>query len=170
MSATFSEASSPRRAAIANPSRRITASRCPAGVAHGLQDDVTAIATGTLPTGTQIGVERSGALLSYTIANDQATHVIAGNPWLASHDKEHRQAGVNLAAWALEELRAPSVIQRARDTPYPRLTALLDAIGTAPSDTDAAGNWYFHLPADGGTTQRLSLEEIPLPGAPPALT
>jgi hypothetical protein len=43
---------------------------------------------------------------------------------------------------ALEALRTPSAIQRARTAPYPRVAALLDAIGNSPSETDADGNWF----------------------------
>ena len=138
----------------------------PVTAVHGLQEAVTAISGGTLPAGTQVAVERNDALLAYTVAGDQATQVITNHEWLASRGEEHRRAGVNLAAWALEALRRPGVIARARATPYPRVTALIETIGAAPSETDAAGNWYFRLPAEDSGTRRVSIDDIPTPGYP----
>jgi hypothetical protein len=132
--------------------------------ARGLQEAVTSVSGGNLPPGAQLGISRGDALLAYTIAGDDATQVITGNPWLLGYADAHRRAGVNLAAWALEALRQPLVSERTRATPYPRLTALLDAIGDSASETTAEGDWYFHVLARDGSTQRLALDEIPLPG------
>lgn len=125
---------------------------------------VAAMSEGGLPAGAQLAVKRGDALLGYTIAGDEAAQVITGNPWLAGFADAHRRAGVNLAAWAIEALRKPMVIERARSAPYPRLAALLDVIGDAASETTAAGDWYFYLPTPKGHLKRLALDEIPLPG------
>jgi hypothetical protein len=139
--------------------------------ATGPQGKVTAITQGqAVPPGTHFGVPRKDGMLLYTIAEQDAAAAAHSSPFFARYASEHRRTGTNLASYALEALRAPSAIQRARTAPYPRLVALLDAIGDSPSSTDDDGNWFFDLPDPGGGTQALSLDDIPLPrGAPPAL-
>ena len=137
----------------------------------GPQGKVTAIAQGQgAPPGTHFGMPRKDAMLLYTIAGEDAAAAAHSSPFFTRYAPEHRRTGINLASYAIEALRTPSAIQRARTAPYPRLAALLDAIGDSPSSTDSDGNWFFDLPAPGGGTQSLSLENTPVPrGTPPAL-
>ncbi len=136
----------------------------------GPEGAITAITQGQgVPPGTHFGVPRKDAMLLYTIADEDAGRAAHSSPFFAQYAPEHRRTGTNLAAYALEALRTPSAVQRVRAAPYPRLVALLDAIGDSPSRTDSSGNWFFDLPSPGGGTQSLSLEDIPLPrGTPPA--
>jgi len=108
-------------------------------------------------------------MLLYTVASQEATRIITDSPWMVQTAGEHRRAGINLASYALDALRRPSVISIARAAPFPRVTGLLDVIGDAPSETDAAGNWYFTLPDPVGGQHRLRIDEISLPGEPPHL-
>jgi hypothetical protein len=134
----------------------------------GPQAKVKALAEGaTLLEGSHFGVPRGGGMLLYTVASQEATRVITANPWIMQHADDHRRTGINLASWALDVLRRPSVISIARAAPFPRVTGLLDAIGDAPDEQDDAGNWYFRMPDPGGGQRRLRLDQIPLPGAPP---
>ena len=64
------------------------------------------------------------------------------------------------------------VARRIRDTPYPRLHALLDVVGIrdvengAPADDtsiDEAGDWRFSMPGPDSTELSLRLDEIELP-------
>ncbi len=138
----------------------------------GPQGAVAAITQGqSVPPGVHFGVPRKDAMLLYTVAEEDAARAAHSNPFFARYAPEHRRTGTNLAAYALEALRTPSAIQRARTAPYPRVAALLDAIGDSPSTTDADGNWFFDLPDPDGGIQRLGLDDIPVPqGTPPALT
>ena len=136
----------------------------------GPQGAVTAITQGQgVPPGVHFGVPRKDAMLLYTVAEEDAARVAFGSPFFVQYAPEHRR-GTNLAAYALEVLRTPSAIQRARTAPYPRVAALLDTIGNSPSATDADGNWIFDLPHSDGGVRSLSLDDIPVPqGTPPAL-
>jgi hypothetical protein len=85
---------------------------------------------------------------------------------MAQTAHEHRRTGANLASYALDALRRPSVINIASAAPFPRVTGLLAAIGDVPSETDAAGNWYFMMPDPAGGHRSLRIDKIPLPGEP----
>lgn len=110
----------------------------------GPQDEVKAIAEGeTLPEGAHFAVPRGTGMLLYTVASQEATRVITDNPWMAQNADDHRRAGANLASYALDALRRPSVVSIATAAPFPQVTGLLAAIDDAPSETDDTGNWYF---------------------------
>jgi hypothetical protein len=137
---------------------------------NGSQDEVKAIAEGeALPEGAHFAVPRGAGMLLYTVASREATRIITDSPWMVQNTDDHRRTGINLASYALDALRRPSVISIARAAPFPRVTGLLAAIGDAPSETDAAGNWYFTLPDPAGGQHRLRLDEISLPGERPYL-
>ncbi|WP_327419822.1 hypothetical protein OG763_00635 [Streptomyces sp. NBC_01230] len=57
---------------------------------------------------------------------------------------------------------------RTMRAPYPRLRALLRAVGDAPFEADEAGDVRFLLPDLGGQGPWLRLDEIPLPPSVPA--
>ena len=140
--------------------------------AAGLREEVVAIAEGTsLPQGAQFAVPRGNGTLLYTVVGEDATRVITGYPWIVQATPGHRRAGINLASYALDALRRPPVIATARAAPFPRLAALLGAIGDVPSQTDQAGNWYFSFSDPAGGHRLLSLDQVPLPaGTPPPLS
>jgi len=97
----------------------------------------------------------------YTIGSDQATSVITSSPWAEQTRSSHLRAGINLASWAIDALRHPGAIHRARSSQYPRVAALLDTLGDAPAETsDPSGDWYFILPAPDGTGRRQRLDQI----------
>jgi hypothetical protein len=136
----------------------------------GPQDKAQAITEGqALPEGAHFAVPRGPGMLLYTVGSQEATRVITGNPWIVQYAGDHRRAGGNLASYALDALRRPSVVSIARAAPFPRVTRLLAAIGDAPSDIDEAGNWYFMMPDPGGGHRRLRIDEIALPGEPARL-
>ncbi|MFF2148662.1 hypothetical protein [Kitasatospora sp. NPDC058190] len=123
-----------------------------------------ALAAGqVLPAGSSIVVQRGDLLLRYTTTAAEDTPLLAGHPWVARHADRHRQAGVNLASLTLQALRAPWAIERALQAPYPRLRALLTAIGDTPYEPDPQKNLVFQFP--GGP---LRLDEVPLPAGVPA--
>jgi hypothetical protein len=138
--------------------------------ANGAPGDLADLAAGILPEGTRFGVRRGDGALLYTIASEQATQVITGDPWIMQNAGLRQAAGINLASQAITALRAPNVIQRAMTVPYPRVTALLGVIGDAPDDADDLGDWYFLLPAPNGGRKPVRLDQVPLPeGCPPEL-
>lgn len=125
--------------------------------------DAAVIAAGGMPAGGQIVMRRGDATLGYVLASDEATAVITDSEWLAGRAQEYRRAGANLAGWTLDVLRRPQVIARARSSGYPRVVALLDAIGDAPYDHDAAENWYFLIAGEDGLPLPRSTDELLLP-------
>jgi hypothetical protein len=126
---------------------------------------------GSLPAGSQLPVRRANLTLLYTMADDDATRVILDHPAAHTDPDGLQRAGVNIASTALEFLRRDSSARQLDMSPYPRVVALLAAIGDAPAETDESGDWYFSVPGDDGQTRRLRLDQIPLPpGTPPAVT
>ena len=75
---------------------------------------------------------------------------------------------MNVASFTLVALRGEEVRGRAMQTPYPRLRALLRAVGDAPYETDEAGDVRFCLPDQNGRERWLRLDEIPLAPTVPA--
>jgi hypothetical protein len=135
----------------------------------GPAEQAVALAEGqALPEGAHFAVPRGNGMLLYTVASQEATGVITSNPWIVQHADIHRHAGINLASYALEALRRPPAVGIAKAAPFPRVAALLDAIGDAPSETDEAGDWYFSVPAPDGGSQRLRLDQIPVPDGTPS--
>jgi GNAT superfamily N-acetyltransferase len=123
---------------------------------------------GRLPAGAQLPVRRGNLSLLYTIADDDATRVILDHPAAREDHGGHQRAGVNLASATLEFLRRHSQARPLDLSPYPRVAALLAAVGQASGETDQSGDWYFSVPGDGGEASRRRLDQIPLPpGTPP---
>jgi hypothetical protein len=75
---------------------------------------------------------------------------------------------VNVASLTLAALRGEGVRDRAMQARYPRLRALLRAVGDAPYEADAAGDVRFRPPDQNGGERWLRLDEIPLPPGTPA--
>ncbi|MGW4981251.1 hypothetical protein [Streptomyces mirabilis] len=120
-----------------------------------------------LPPGTRLAVQRGEIVMMYTLSHLSVTDVIDGQPWIIQNAHRHYRAGVNLASLLLQALRMPEVIGRARQTPHPRLRALLRAVGEAPQQVDDNRDLRFVLPGPNGP-QSLRLDEIPLPPTTPA--
>ncbi|MGH3311988.1 MAG: hypothetical protein ACRDP3_15610 [Streptomyces sp.] len=121
---------------------------------------------GAFPPGTSVEIQRGDLRLLYTVSNSSVSEVIDEQSWIAAHAGAHYRAGVNLASLALEALRTPAVVGRARQVPYPRLWALLAAVGDAPQEPDDNRDARFLLPGAEGP-RSLRLDEIPLPAATP---
>ena len=58
-------------------------------------------------------------MLLYTVAGQEATRVITDSSWIVQNADGHRRTGANLASYALDALRRPSVISIARAAPFP---------------------------------------------------
>ena len=113
--------------------------------------------------GTHFGVSRQHLMLLYTASGSEAAVDLASHPLIREGQPLYQRAGLNLASHALLALLDPAVIDRARQSPYPRLHALLDALtGRAHQITDD-GDWYFLTPEP----QRL--DELTLPPSTPPI-
>ncbi|MCZ4120266.1 hypothetical protein [Streptomyces sp. H39-S7] len=117
--------------------------------------------------GTLFAVQRGDCRLLYTVAADRYTDVVRDQEWITAHAPAYYRTGVNLASMMILALRIPDVIGRARQTPYPRLHALLRVIGDAQEEIDDARDLRFRIMVD-GVIQALRLDEIPLPATTPA--
>lgn len=121
-----------------------------------------ALARGELPPGSHLGVQRKDLTLLYTAVDHRFDDIVVSAPLVRAAAEQYRRAGLNLASQALALWRLPEVIDRVRQAPYPRLHALLDAIGTAPA-TSEDGDFSFTLPGPEGTRVARRLDDIPLP-------
>lgn len=115
-----------------------------------------------IPSGTVFAVRRENLNLIYTVAPPSVAHDIENHVLAIDAKRSYRRAGINLASHALMALRHPDVFERARQSPYPRLHAFLDAV-TGESHVDDAGDWRYLIPDDSGELKALRLDEIPLP-------
>lgn len=122
---------------------------------------------GELPPGAHIGIQREGITLLYTAVDATYHDVVTEYSLVQDTAPRYRRAGINLASHALTLLRIPEVIDRVRQAPYPRLRALLDAIGDAEVEFDDQDDWRFVLPGFDGQRRSLRLDEIPLAATPP---
>ncbi|NUK01113.1 hypothetical protein [Streptomyces lunaelactis] len=121
-----------------------------------------------LPERSTLVLQRGQLLLRYTVVEEPLASIINDQqPYVRSHAAEHHRAGVNLASLMLLALRDPEVIGRARQTPYPRLRALLRAVAGADHDVDSERNFRFLLPDATGQKRGLRLDEVPLPPTTP---
>lgn len=112
------------------------------------------------------GVPRDDLLIGYVPVEPDCRGVLTDAPLLINNAERYRRAGVNLATLVLESFRdvVPGVVDRLRQVPYPRIHALLAAIGDAPMQPDAAGDMRITLPGGGAPVR---LDEIPPPAAGP---
>lgn len=114
-------------------------------------------ADGELPPGTYLAM--SGRAV-YELTGPRYRDLVTSS--LASEDNErYRRAGVNLASRALTLMRIGPVADRVRGVPYPRLHALLDAVGTAEFVVEPGGDFFFTF-RDDDTERSLRLDEIPI--------
>ncbi|GGN56022.1 hypothetical protein GCM10011579_016640 [Streptomyces albiflavescens] len=118
--------------------------------------------------GAQVVLQRGDLVLTYTVAGPQALASIVEHPEAVAHADGHRRTGVNVASFTLVALRGEGVRGRAMQAPYPRLRALLRAVGDAPYEADEAGDVRFCLLDQDGRERWLRLDEIPLPATTPA--
>ncbi|MFJ4931573.1 hypothetical protein [Streptomyces sp. NPDC088736] len=120
-----------------------------------------------LPPGSQLVVQRGSIVMMYTLSHLSTREVIDDQPWIRQHAHRHFRAGVNLASLVVDALRMAEVIGRARQAPYPRLRALLRALGDAPLEIDGNRDARFALSGTDGA-RSLRLDEVPLPAPTPA--
>lgn len=118
--------------------------------------------------GAQVVLQRGDLELTYTVAGPGALASIVEHPEAVSHADGYRRTGVNVASFTLVALRDVGVRGRAMQAPYPRLRALLRAVGDAPYEADESGDVRFFLPDQNDQEQWLRLDEIPLPPTVPA--
>ncbi|QCD60291.1 hypothetical protein [Streptomyces hawaiiensis] len=123
---------------------------------------------GMMTPGAQVMLQRGDLVLTYTVAGPEALASILDHPEVAAHAAGHQRTGLNVASLALAALRDEDVRGRAMQAPYPRLRALLRAVGDAPYESDEAGDIRFRLPDEDGQNRWLRLNEIPLPATTPA--
>lgn len=106
----------------------------------------SALAQGRLLAGTHIAVPREELILDYTVLADDADVITTGAHALGPDAEERlRGAGVNLVSAALDWWRKPGIVERVRTAPYPRLHALLDAVGQSPNYVDDNEDWFFEI-------------------------
>jgi hypothetical protein len=123
------------------------------------------------PPGGTFVVPRGDVLLMYTTASEESRAHLHASPVIEQAKETYRRVGVNLASHTVECLRHPAVVERATAAPYPRLRALLAAVGDAPFDTaDDDQVWYFKMAGQDGAVRRVRLDELVLPpGTPEAV-
>lgn len=113
-----------------------------------------------LEPGVMMAARRENLMLIYTVADEHYSTELENR--IAQYTTDgHRRAGVNNASLALMMLRMPEVIDRARVAPYPRLRALLDAVGDA-EEGNIDGDMYFMLPGPDGQLVPKTLDQIEL--------
>jgi hypothetical protein len=116
-----------------------------------------------LEPGVMMAARRENLMLIYTVADRHYSDELENR--IAQYTTDgHRRAGVNNASLALMMLRLPEVIERARAAPYPRLRALLDAVGDAEG-RNVDGDMFFMLPGPDGQLVPTRLDQIALPMA-----
>lgn len=108
---------------------------------------------------TSFAVQRASLLIEYQPVKPDHRERLLRGPLLARNDAQYRRGAVNLAAMAIQAFRGADAADRIRQTAaFPRLTALLDAIGDATIDVDeGTGNMLIHLP--GGPVR---LDQVPV--------
>jgi tetratricopeptide (TPR) repeat protein len=128
------------------------------------------LAGGATPMGDQFSagssvlVRRGDLTLVYTICSDETTRLILDRASVSTVAEEYRNQGIQLASTFLAGLaESPPTAAQARQAPYPRLAAYLDAIEDATIGHDDDGFWYVIPPS----TARLRLDEILLPAGTP---
>ncbi|MGH3889164.1 MAG: hypothetical protein ACRDSZ_21835 [Pseudonocardiaceae bacterium] len=127
------------------------------------------IARGELIPGTHIGVEREDLLLLYTTVGHEFDDVVMSGAPVIENLAEAQRSGRNLAAQCIAILCQSDVIERARQTPHPRVRTLLDLLAAAETTDDDAGDLRFILPGDSDRRGR-RLDELGVPVLGPGLS
>lgn len=112
------------------------------------------------PAGWRLAVRRKDLLLTYTTIT--GPEVVVDSDWVRGHRDRYRRAGINLASEVLVLLRGPEVIERVPVSDYPRLGALLTAVGGAELSEDESGDRVFARPGADGRCRPVRLDEIAL--------
>ncbi|WP_405183685.1 hypothetical protein OG225_43030 (plasmid) [Nocardia sp. NBC_01377] len=134
----------------------------------------SALQRGELAPNAHIAVQREDLVLLYTTVGNEFDQIVTGHPGVIANAEQHRLAGIDLASHALMFWRLPGVVDRVRAAPYPRLHALLDAVGTTDPVPDDTGHLRFPVSVGDGTEVALRLDDItatahrdtPSPSAP----
>ncbi|MGN2642419.1 hypothetical protein ACTD5D_40855 [Nocardia takedensis] len=132
----------------------------------GTAEQRAAIQRGELAPGAHIAVQRKDLLLVYTTVDGAYDQIVTGHPGVIDNAEQHRLAGIDLASHALMFWRLPEVIDQIRRAPYPRLHALLDAVGDTDPVPDDTGHLRFPVPVGDGTDLALRLDDITTPAHP----
>lgn len=136
----------------------------------GSAPEVAAMRSGEMPAGMAIPVVREGGLmLLYTITGPDYRDIVTSSPLVQQIGEQYRRAGVNLASHAVTLLRLPTVVERVRRAPYPRLHRLLDTTGLAEFVVDRDGDFFFTIGGDDADERSLRLDEISAADVDPAL-
>jgi hypothetical protein len=118
-------------------------------------------AMAALPARTSLGTEPFGAArLEYVaiyVPFSGPERYAWQNPRIDAHASMYRLTGVNLAATAFHILRLEPLRQQLERSPYPRLRALLAALGNAEAVIEG-GRYRF---ADPVTGAKLQLADVP---------
>jgi GNAT superfamily N-acetyltransferase len=109
------------------------------------------------------GVPRGDLIIGYTPVQPAHRTVLVDAPLLVKNADRYRRAGINLATLVLDLLREPSIVDRVRQAPYPKIHALLDAIGDATIEPGGDGDTFIHLPNGAIGTVEVRLDELVLP-------
>ncbi|WP_433717087.1 hypothetical protein ACQP2U_42660 (plasmid) [Nocardia sp. CA-084685] len=114
-----------------------------AGSVGGSAASRSALAEGRLTPGIHMAVPREELTLDYTVIEGSEVIITGAHAIASDIAQRFRGGGINLVSAALEWWRKPGIVERVRDAPYPRLHALLAAIGDAPVHRDADDDWFF---------------------------
>ncbi len=106
------------------------------------------------------GVPRGDLIIGYTPVQPAYRTVLVDAPLLVANADRYRRAGINLATLVLNLLREPSIIDRVRQAPYPKIHAFLDAIGDARIEPGGDGDTLIWLPDGASGTVRTRLDEL----------
>ncbi|MFD1147887.1 hypothetical protein [Saccharothrix hoggarensis] len=104
-------------------------------------------AGGGLAAGTLLPVLSPVGLLHYELTGPEYRDLVSSSLTQEANE-QYRRAGVNLASRALTLLRVGPVAERVRKVPYPRLHALLDAVGNAEFVVEPNGDFFFTIRSD----------------------
>ncbi len=108
-------------------------------------------------------------LLLYTTVGHEFDDVVTSGAPVIENLAEAQRSGRNLAAQCIAMLCQPDVIDRARQTPHPRVCALLDLLAAAETTYDDADDLRFILPRDSDRRGR-RLDELGVPQLSPGLS
>ncbi|MGH3868991.1 MAG: hypothetical protein ACRDQ4_23310 [Pseudonocardiaceae bacterium] len=95
-------------------------------------------------------------LLLHTTVDHEFDDVVTSGTPVIENLAEAQRSGRNLAAQCIAMLCQPDVIDRARQTPHPRVRALLDLLAAAETTYDDADDLRFILPSDSDRCGRRS--------------
>ncbi|MEU7802623.1 hypothetical protein AB0B10_25525 [Micromonospora arborensis] len=116
----------------------------------------------SLPPGSDIPIPRQGTQLMYSVLDTEA--FVLDTEVARRAEQLNPKSAANIAGWALSIMGTPDIEPRIRSASFPRIHALLSAIGGA--DVDAGPDGYrFMLPGPNGQLVPTWIDDVPLPSA-----